>query len=123
MAEVKKTQKDFYARLIEVIGDANPHDKEELIKFCESRVELIAKKNSGGKKANPLTELTREFVENYMEEHPKEIVTCSQLADKVTKTKNLDEPISSQRVSTIMKTLVAKGFAEKVKDSHYKRAE
>ena len=123
MAEVKKTQKDFYARLIEIIGDANPHDKEELIKFCESRVELITKKNSGGKKANPLTELTREFVENYMEEHPKEIVTCSQLADKMTKAKNLDEPISSQRVSTIMKTLVAEGFAEKVKGSQYKKAE
>ena len=123
MAEVKKTQKDFYARLIEIIGDANPHDKEELIKFCKGRVELIVKKNSGGKKANPLTELTREFVENYLEEHPHEIVTCSQLADKMTKAKNLDEPITSQRVSTIMKVLVAEGFAEKVKGSQYKKAE
>ena len=123
MAEVKRTQKEFYARLIEVIGTANPHDKEELIKFCESRVELIVKKNSGGKKANPLTELTREFVENYLEEHPNEIVTCSQLADKMTKAKNYDEPITSQRVSTIMKVLVAERFAEKVKGSQYKRAE
>lgn len=122
MAEIKKTQKEFYARLMEIVESANPTDREELIAFCESRVELISKKNAGGKKANPLTERTEEFVREYMGEHPNEILTCTQLATKSTKALEVDEPITPQRVSTIMKKLVAEGFAEKGKGSEYKKA-
>lgn len=122
MAEIKKTQKEFYARLMEIVESANPTDREELISFCESRVELLAKKNSGGKKANPLTEKVENFMREYMEENPNEILTCSQIASKATKALELDEPVTPQRVSAIMKKLVAEGFAKEVKKSQYTKA-
>lgn len=122
MAEIKKTQKEFYARLMEIVESANPTDKEELIAFCESRVEQISKKTSSGKKANPLTVKTEEFMREYMADHPNEILTCSQIAQKATKALEVDEPITPQRVSTIMKKLVAEGFAEKGKGSEYTKA-
>lgn len=122
MAEIKKTQKEFYARLMEIVESANPTDRDELISFCESRVELLAKKNSGGKKANPLTEKVENFMREYMEENPNEILTCSQIANKATKALELDEPATPQRVSSIMKRLVAEGFAKEVKKSQYTKA-
>ena len=122
MAEIKKTQKEFYARLMEIVENANPTDREELIQFCESRVELLAKKNSGGKKVNPLTEKVENFMREYMEENPNEILTCSQLANKATKALELGEPATPQRVSAIMKKLVAEGFAKKGKGSEYTKA-
>lgn len=122
MAEIKKTQKEFYARLMEIVESANPTDRDELISFCESRVELLAKKNSGGKKANPLTEKVENFMREYMEENPNEILTCSQIASKATKALELDEPVTPQRVSAIMKKLVAEGFAKEVKKSQYTKA-
>ena len=122
MAEIKKTQKEFYARLMEIVESANPTDKDELIDFCESRVELLSKKNSGGKKANPITEKVENFMREYMEENPNEILTCSQIANKATKALELDEPVTPQRVSAIMKRFVAEGFAEKIKGSEYKKA-
>lgn len=122
MAEIKKTQKEFYARLMEIVESVNPADKEELIDFCESRIEQIAKKSSGGKKVNPLTEKVSEFMTDYMEENPNEILTCSQIANKATKALDFDEPVTPQRVSAIMKKLVAEGFAKEVKKSQYKKA-
>ena len=122
MAEIKKTQKEFYARLMEIVESANPTDRDELLAFCESRVELLAKKNAGGKKANPLTEKVENFMREYMEENPNEILTCSQIASKATKTLELDEPVTPQRVSAIMKKLVAEGFAKEVKKSQYTKA-
>ena len=122
MAEIKKTQKEFYARLMEIVESANPTDRDELLAFCESRVELLAKKNAGGKKANPLTEKVENFMREYMEENPNEILTCSQIASKATKVLELDEPVTPQRVSAIMKKLVAEGFAKEVKKSQYTKA-
>ena len=122
MAEIKKTQKEFYARLMEIVESANPTDRDELISFCESRVELLAKKNAGGKKANPLTEKVENFMREYMEENPNEILTCSQIASKATKALELDEPATPQRVSAVMKKLVAEGFAKEVKKSQYTKA-
>lgn len=122
MAEIKKTQKEFYARLMEIVESANPTDKDELLAFCESRVELLAKKNAGGKKANPLTEKVENFMREYMEENPNEILTCSQIASKATKALELDEPVTPQRVSSIMKKLVAEEFAKEVKKSQYTKA-
>lgn len=122
MAEIKKTQKEFYARLMEVVEDANPVDKDELIDFCEGRIELLAKKNAGGAKVNPLTEKVKDFMVDYMEENSNEILTCSQIANKATKALKLVEPVTPQRVSAIMKKLVAEGFVEEVKKSQYTKA-
>ena len=122
MAEIKKTQKEFYARLMEIVESANPADKDELIDFCEGRIELLAKKNAGGAKANPLTEKVKDFMVDYMEENPNEILTCSQIANKATKALELDEHVTPQRVSAIMKKLVAEGFAQEVKKSQDTKA-
>ena len=122
MAEIKKTQKELYSRLMEIVESANPTDRDELIEFCESRVELLAKKNAGGKKANPLTEKVENFMREYMEKNPNEILTCSQIASKATKALELNEPVTPQRVSAIMKKLVAEGFAKEVKKSQYTKA-
>lgn len=122
MAEMKKTQKDFYARLIEIIKNDNPEDAKELIDFCNGRVEQLAKKTSSGRKANPLTEKVENFIREFLNKYPNELFTCSQLGAKATKALNLDTTITPQRVSPIMKALVAEGFAVAADKSNYKKA-
>ena len=122
MAETKKTQKDFYVRLIEIIEDDNPEDARELIEFCEGRIEQLAKKTSSGRKANPLTEKVENFIREFLNEYPNELFTCSQLGAKATKALDIDTTITPQRVSPIMKALVAEGFAVAADKSNYKKA-
>lgn len=122
MTETKKTQKDFYVRLIEIIEDDNPEDAMELIEFCEGRIEQLAKKTSSGRKANPLTEKVENFIREFLEKYPNELFTCSQLGAKATKALDIDTTITPQRVSPIMKALVAEGFAVAADKSNYKKA-
>ena len=122
MAETKKTQKDFYVRLIEIIEDNNPEDAMELIEFCEGRIEQLAKKTSSGRKANPLTEKVENFIREFLNAYPNELFTCSQLGAKATKALDIDTTITPQRVSPIMKALVAEGFAVAADKSNYKKA-
>ena len=122
MAEIKKTQKTFYERLIEIIESDNPEDARELIEFCEGRIEQLAKKTSSGRKANPLTEKVENFIREFLEKYPNELFTCSQLGAKATKALDLDTTITPQRVSPIMKALVAEGFAVAADKSNYKKA-
>ena len=122
MVEIKKTQKDFYARLIEIIEDDNPEDAMELIEFCEGRIEQLAKKTSSGRKANPLTEKVENFIREFLNKYPNELFTCSQLGAKATKALDLDTTITPQRVSPIMKALVAEGYAVAADKSNYKKA-
>lgn len=122
MAEIKKTQKTFYERLIEIIESDNPEDAKELIEFCEGRIEQLAKKTSSGRKTNPLTEKVENFIREFLEKYPNELFTCSQLGAKATKALDLDTTITPQRVSPIMKALVAEGFAVAADKSNYKKA-
>lgn len=126
MAEAKRTQKEFYARLMEIVNSTNPIDREELIEFCEGRVEQLARKKTSGKAetVNEITAKVEDFIIGYLEEHPNEIVTCGQLAGKATKALELEEICSTQRVVVIMKKLVAEGFAERLngKKAEFKKA-
>lgn len=126
MAEVKKTQKDFYVRLMEIVSDVNPTDKEKLIEFCEGRIEQLARKKVSGKSkaVNEITAKVEDFIREYLEENPNEIVTCGQLAGKATKALELEEICSTQRVVVIMKKLVTEGFAERLdgKKAEFRKA-
>ena len=126
MAEVKKTQKDFYARLMEIVENVNPTDRKELIEFCEGRIEQLARKKASGKSkaVNELTAKVEDFIREYLEENPNEIVTCGQLAGKATKILELEEICSTQRVVVIMKKLVAEEFAERLdgKKAEFRKA-
>ncbi len=126
MAEVKRTQKEFYARLMEIVNSANPTDREELIEFCEGRIEQLARKRTSGKSkaVNEVTAKVEEFIRDYLEENPNEIVTCGQLAGKATKALELEEICSTQRVVVIMKKLVAEEFAERLdgKKAEFRKA-
>jgi hypothetical protein len=121
MAE-KRTQKEMYERLISVVSTSNAEDVRELIEFCEGRIEQLAKKTSSGRKANPLTEKVENFIRETLEEYPNELFTCSQLGAKATKALDLDTAVTPQRVSPIMKALVAEGFAVAADKSNYKKA-
>lgn len=121
MAE-KRTQKEMYERIISVVSDSNVEDVTELIEFCEGRIAQLAKKTSSGRKANPLTEKVENFIREFLDENPNQLFTCSQLGAKATKALNLDSAITPQRVSPIMKALVADGFAVAADKSNYKKA-
>ena len=126
MAEVKRTQKEFYARLMEIVNSINPTDREELIEFCEGRIEQLARKKTSGKSkaVNEVTAKVEEFIREYLEENPNEIVTCGQLAGKATKALELEEICSTQRVVVIMKKLVSEEFAVRLdgKKAEFKKA-
>ena len=126
MAEVKRTQKEMYERLISVVSTSNVEDVVELIEFCEGRIEQLARKKASGKSkaVNEVTAKVEDFIREYLEENPNEIVTCGQLAGKATKALELEEICSTQRVVVIMKKLVAEEFAVRLdgKKAEFRKA-
>ena len=123
MAE-KRTQKEMYEMIIAVVADTDLETakKDEITEFCQCRIEQLAKKISSGRKANPLTEKVENFIREFLNEYPNELFTCSQLGAKATKALDIDTTITPQRVSPIMKALVAEGFAVAADKSNYKKA-
>lgn len=123
MAE-KRTQKEMYEMIIAVVADIDLEtaQKNEITEFCEGRIEQLAKKTLSGRKTNPLTEKVENFIREFLEKYPNELFTCSQLGAKATKALDLDTAITPQRVSPIMKALVAEGYAVAADKSNYKKA-
>lgn len=123
MAE-KRTQKEMYEMIIEVVADTDLETakKDEITEFCKGRIEQLAKKTSSGRKTNPLTEKVENFIREFLEQNPNELFTCSQLGAKATKALNLDTAITPQRVSPIMKALVAEEYVVAADKSNYKKA-
>lgn len=128
MAEVKRTQKEMYDIIVKAIETAEltREQKDEIIEFCEGRIEQLARKKTSGKSkaVNEVTAKVEEFIRDYLEENPNEIVTCGQLAGKATKALELEEICSTQRVVVIMKKLVAEEFAVRLdgKKAEFKKA-
>lgn len=128
MAEVKRTQKEMYDIIVKAIETAEltREQRDEIIEFCEGRIEQLARKKTSGKSkaVNEVTAKVEEFIREYLEENPNEIVTCGQLAGKVTKALELEEICSTQRVVVIMKKLVTEEFAVRLdgKKAEFKKA-
>ena len=94
----KKTQKDFYNEIIEVLKDA---ERDDLVEFCEDRIDKLSRKSSAKKP-------TKVQIEN---ENIKDVI-LEVLAEMggVSATMIATDPrvnVSNQKVTALLKQLVA----------------
>jgi predicted transcriptional regulator len=98
----KKTQKDFFNEIIEVVRQVG---RDDLAEFCEDRIEKLSRKSSGSSKPTK-TQIENEGIMDTIVEVLVELDTPT------TATAIATDPrvnISGQKVSALLKKLVAEG--------------
>lgn len=107
-AEVKVTKR---MRFEQARADYQALGNEEMVKFFDHEIELLDKKNAKkGGKTNAVTQAVREKLVEYMK--PNTIYTATQLANEIQP--QFEEPVTNQRVSTIMRDLIKEETVERV---------
>lgn len=108
MAEVKKvTKRERFEQIKALLAD-----NKELVEFCDHELELLAKKNASDKKATP-NQVANEGIKDTI----VEALTAN--GDKMTVTdiqKSLDTELSNQKISSLLRQLVADGKVARVED-------
>jgi len=109
----KMTQKDFYK---EIITLAQANGREDIVKFCEGRIEVLAKKSGNRKptKTQAENESLKGLVRNALATLGKATVTEVQKADEV-----LSE-LSNQKVTALLRQMIEVG--EVVKETDKKKS-
>lgn len=105
----KMTQKDFYN---EIIALAQANGREDIVEFCEGRIEVLAK--SGNRKPTK----TQEENESLKELVRNALVTLGK-ASTVTEIQKSDEvlsELSNQKVSALLRQMIEVGEVEKTTD-------
>lgn len=108
MATVKKvTKRERFEQIKALLAD-----NKELVEFCDHELELLAKKNAADKKATP-NQVANEGIKDTI----VEVLTAN--GDKMTVTdiqKSLDTELSNQKISSLLRQLVADGKVARVED-------
>ena len=114
MANVKKmTKRDYFNQLREVDGvKANP----ELVKFIDHELELLAKKNASGSSKPTAVQVANEGIKSEilecMAKEPNRLFTISEMQ----KVFPCCAELSNQRVSALVRQLVADGKVERLEE-------
>ena len=96
----KKTQKDFYKEIIEVLED---NDRNDLVEFCEGRIAVLEKKSANrSKKVNEANESIKADVLTTLEGFESGATVSEIMKANAT----LSE-LSNQKVSAILRQLIA----------------
>ena len=104
----KMTQRDFYN---EIIALAKANDREDLAEFCEGRIAVLDKK-AGNKKPTKTQEENEILKGVILDTLTNEGVTVSELQAK----NEVLSSLSNQRVSALLRQMIADGKVEKVVD-------
>lgn len=104
----KKTQKDFYNEIIEVLNDAG---RDDLVEFCEDRIDKLSKKSSSKKP-------TKVQVEN---EGIKDTIleVLAELDVPTSATALATDPrinVSNQKVSALLRQLKEDGKVVRIEE-------
>jgi hypothetical protein len=97
----KKTQKDFFNEIIEVLNEVG---RDDLVEFCEDRIEKLSRKSSNKKPTK--TQIENEGIKDTVLE------VLADLDNAVTTSALATDPrisVSTQKLSPILKALVAEG--------------
>ena len=100
--EKRITNKERYEQLIEIVNVSTVDNKEELIEFLESRIELAAKKRTGQTKTQKENEVLIEKLYEVIKNIGKP-VTVTEIYEAA---KDIEGITSAQKVSALVKKLV-----------------
>lgn len=101
----KKTQKDFYNEIIEVLNEVG---RDDLVEFCEDRINKLSKKSSSKKPTK--TQVENEGIKDVILEVLGEVAPA-------TATMIATDPrvnVSNQKVSALLRQLIESGDVVKV---------
>lgn len=104
----KMTQKDYFNEIIAVVSEVG---RDDLVAFCEDRIEKLSRKSGGSKKPTK-TQIENEGIKDTIVEVLGEIAPA-------TATMIATDPrvnVSNQKVSALLKQLVEVGTVTKVVD-------
>jgi hypothetical protein len=108
MADVKMTQKEMFA---EIIAVAKEIDRQDIVEFCEGRIEVLNRKSASRKtKVNKEDEALKEAVMSVLSSGEKLTVTAIMRANELLGQQ------SNQKVSAILRKLIAEEKVDKLKD-------
>lgn len=108
MAQNKKTQRNYFEEIIEVLNEVG---RDDLVAFCEDRIEKLARKSGGSKKPTK-TQVENEGIKDTIVEVLGEIAPA-------TATMIATDPrvnVSNQKVSALLKQLIEVGTVVKTVD-------
>lgn len=113
MTEKKMTKRDYFNSLLE-IGAVK--ENEGLVKFIEHELELLAKKNASGTGKMTATQVANEGIKaeilECMANEPNRLFTISEMQ----KVFPCCAEMSNQRVSALVRQLVADGKVERLEE-------
>lgn len=113
MTEKKMTKRDYFNSLLE-IGAVK--ENEGLVKFIEHELELLAKKNASGIGKMTATQVANEGIKaeilECMANEPNRLFTISEMQ----KAFPCCAEMSNQRVSALVRQLVADGKVERLEE-------
>lgn len=113
MTEKKMTKRDYFNSLLE-IGAVK--ENEGLVKFIEHELELLAKKNASGAGKMTATQIANEGIKAEILEclanEPNRLFTISEMQ----KVFPCCAEMSNQRVSALVRQLVADGKVERLEE-------
>ena len=104
----KMTIRDYFNEVIEL---AKANDRSDIVEFAESRIAVLDKK-SANKKPTKTQEENEEIKTDILDNLTNEGVTVSELQGKST----ILSGLSNQRVSALLRQLIADGKVVKVVD-------
>ena len=109
MADTKMTQKDFFN---EIIALAKENDREDIVEFAEGRIAQLAKKSSNRKNSakNEENENLKAVIADVLADGGRKTVT------EIMKANATLGELSNQKVSALLRQMIADGVADKVKD-------
>ena len=113
MAEKKMTKRDYFNELLKV---AEVKSNEKLVKFIEHELDLLAKKNASGEGKLTATQIAnigiKEEILECMGKEPDRLFTISEMQ----KAFPCCAEMSNQRVSALVRQLVADGKVERLEE-------
>jgi hypothetical protein len=98
MANAKKTQREFYNEIIEVLGTV---DRPDLIEFIEGRIEVLDRKKNGSSKPTATQIANEALKETVLAVITDEGATVSEIMAKSEELSGY----SNQKISAILKLL------------------
>jgi hypothetical protein len=112
MANVKATQKEMFNGMIAYFkGEETDFTNEEFVEFLEGRIEVLNRKSANRKtKVNEADEALKAAVLEVLASGEKMTVTA------IMRANDLLGQQSNQKVSAILRKLIADGAVDKVKD-------
>lgn len=113
MTNNKKMTKRDYFNILKAAYPVSASDYEDVMKFLDHELELLAKKNSSEKKPTA-TQTANEGIKNEILEG-MEIDKLYTITDMIKEISALAE-LTNQKVSAIVRQMVAEGTIERIED-------